>query len=155
MALPSTTGDGKSKIVPWLKRGAGVSPSSSSSSSSSSFLSFSFLSPHWHYNTLTFTLILNFFKNLKIYIYIYFLNFFFTTLVKVVTTRAHVHWVVTEYGAVNLYGKTLRERMKLLVSIAHPLHRPWLEKEIDRGYWKEVDQNSPIIPESAFNGADW
>jgi 4-hydroxybutyrate CoA-transferase len=38
----------------------------------------------------------------------------------VVTTRGHVHWVVTEYGAVDLFGKTLRERAALLVSIAHP-----------------------------------
>ena len=38
----------------------------------------------------------------------------------VVTTRGHVHWVVTEYGAVNLHGKTLRERAALLRSIAHP-----------------------------------
>ncbi len=38
----------------------------------------------------------------------------------VVTTRGHVHWVVTEYGAVNLHGKTLRERGELLISIAHP-----------------------------------
>ena len=38
----------------------------------------------------------------------------------VVTTRGHVHWVVTEYGAVNLHGKTIRERASLLISIAHP-----------------------------------
>ncbi|MCB9540415.1 MAG: acetyl-CoA hydrolase/transferase family protein [Myxococcales bacterium] len=38
----------------------------------------------------------------------------------VVTTRGHVHWVVTEYGAVNLHGRTLRERAEMLVSIAHP-----------------------------------
>jgi 4-hydroxybutyrate CoA-transferase len=38
----------------------------------------------------------------------------------VVTTRGHVHWVVTEYGPVNLFGKTLRERAELLISIAHP-----------------------------------
>ena len=38
----------------------------------------------------------------------------------VVTTRGHVHWVVTEYGAVNLHGKTLRERGEALISIAHP-----------------------------------
>ncbi len=38
----------------------------------------------------------------------------------VVTTRGHVHWVVTEYGAVNLHGKTLRERAQALISIAHP-----------------------------------
>jgi 4-hydroxybutyrate CoA-transferase len=41
----------------------------------------------------------------------------------VVTTRAHIHWVVTEYGAVNLYGKTIHERAELLISIAHPTHR--------------------------------
>ncbi len=69
IALPSTTSKGESKIVPFLKEGAGV-----------------------------------------------------------VTTRAHVHWVVTEYGAVNLYGKTLKERAKLMISIAHPIHREWLEK---------------------------
>jgi acyl-CoA hydrolase len=41
----------------------------------------------------------------------------------VVTTRGHVHWVVTEFGAVNLHGKSLRERADLLTSIAHPDHR--------------------------------
>ncbi len=38
----------------------------------------------------------------------------------VVTTRGHVHWVVTEYGAVNLFGRNLRERAAALISIAHP-----------------------------------
>jgi acyl-CoA hydrolase len=38
----------------------------------------------------------------------------------VVTTRGHVHWVVTEYGAVNLFGRTLRERAELLIGVAHP-----------------------------------
>ncbi|MCF8415003.1 MAG: 4-hydroxybutyrate CoA-transferase [Crocinitomicaceae bacterium] len=47
----------------------------------------------------------------------------------VVTTRAHVHWVVTEYGAVNLHGKSIHERAKLLIGIAHPAHRESLEKE--------------------------
>lgn len=46
----------------------------------------------------------------------------------VVTTRNHIHWFVTEYGAVNLYGKSLQERAKLLISIAHPDHR----EELDR-----------------------
>jgi 4-hydroxybutyrate CoA-transferase len=38
----------------------------------------------------------------------------------VVTTRGHVHWVVTEYGAVNLFGCSLRERAEALIRIAHP-----------------------------------
>jgi acyl-CoA hydrolase len=46
----------------------------------------------------------------------------------VVTTRAHVHWIVTEYGAVDLYGKSLQERARLLISIAHPEAR----EELDR-----------------------
>ncbi|WP_016778171.1 acetyl-CoA hydrolase/transferase family protein [Anaerophaga thermohalophila] len=46
----------------------------------------------------------------------------------VVTTRANMHWLVTEYGAVNLYGKTLQERAKLIISVAHPDHREMLEK---------------------------
>jgi len=44
----------------------------------------------------------------------------------VVTTRGHVHWVITEYGAVNLHGMTLRERGNALISIAHPDFRPEL-----------------------------
>ncbi|MBW2464211.1 MAG: acetyl-CoA hydrolase/transferase family protein [Deltaproteobacteria bacterium] len=44
----------------------------------------------------------------------------------VVTTRGHVQWVVTEYGAVNLRGRTLRERAAMLTSIAHPDFRPEL-----------------------------
>lgn len=46
----------------------------------------------------------------------------------VVTTRGHVHYVVTEYGVVNLYGKNLEQRSKLLISIAHPDHREALER---------------------------
>lgn len=46
----------------------------------------------------------------------------------VVTTRGHVHWVVTEYGAVNLQGMTLRERAEALISIAHPDFRAELRK---------------------------
>lgn len=70
IALPSSTARGESKIVPFLKQGAGV-----------------------------------------------------------VTTRANLHWVVTEYGAVNLYGKTLRQRALELISIAHPDHREELTKQ--------------------------
>jgi acyl-CoA hydrolase len=46
----------------------------------------------------------------------------------VVTTRGHVHWVITEYGAVNLHGMTLRERGAALISIAHPDFRSELDK---------------------------
>ena len=48
----------------------------------------------------------------------------------VVTSRGHVHWVVTEFGAVNLHGKSLRERARLLISISHPDFRGELEREI-------------------------
>ncbi|WP_373519447.1 acetyl-CoA hydrolase/transferase family protein [Pricia sp.] len=47
----------------------------------------------------------------------------------VTTTRAHVHFVATEYGVVNLFGKNLKERAKALISIAHPDHRKQLEKD--------------------------
>src|SRR5262245_227605 len=46
----------------------------------------------------------------------------------VVTTRGHVHWVVTEHGAVNLHGKTLRERAELLIGVAHPDYRAELRR---------------------------
>ena len=52
----------------------------------------------------------------------------------VVTTRSHVHFVVTEYGVANLYGKTIQQRVKALVEIAHPDHR----EVIDRTYFDLV-----------------
>lgn len=69
IALPSQTNKGISRIVPFLKEGAGV-----------------------------------------------------------VTTRGHVHWVVTEYGIVNLFGKSLKQRAKALINLAHPDHRETLER---------------------------
>ncbi len=69
IAMPSVTQKGISKIVPYLKEGAGVT-----------------------------------------------------------TTRAHVHYIATEYGVVNLYGKNLKQRAKALISIAHPDFREQLEK---------------------------
>ncbi|HCN83466.1 MAG TPA: 4-hydroxybutyrate CoA-transferase [Sphingobacteriaceae bacterium] len=68
IALPSQTSKGISRIMPFLKEGAGV-----------------------------------------------------------VTTRGHVHWVVTEYGIVNLFGKNLKQRAQGLIEIAHPNHREMLE----------------------------
>ena len=47
----------------------------------------------------------------------------------VTTTRAHVHYVATEYGVVNLFGKSLKQRAKALISIAHPNFREELERE--------------------------
>lgn len=69
IAMPSVTKKGASKLVPFLKEGAGVT-----------------------------------------------------------TTRAHVHYIATEYGVVNLFGKNLKERAKALISIAHPDHQETLEK---------------------------
>lgn len=71
IALKSTTKKGDSKIVPFLKQGAGV-----------------------------------------------------------VTTRAHVHYVITEYGVAYLYGKNLHQRALALTKIAHPDHRESLEQEV-------------------------
>ena len=46
----------------------------------------------------------------------------------VTTTRAHMHYVATEYGVVNLFGKNLQQRAEALISIAHPDHREALER---------------------------
>mgnify|MGYP001199838511 CR=1 FL=1 len=75
IAMPSVTSKGDSRIVPFLKQGAGV-----------------------------------------------------------VTTRGHVHWVVTEYGIVNLFGKNLKQRGRALISVAHPDHRENLERAFHERY---------------------
>lgn len=49
----------------------------------------------------------------------------------VVTTRGHVRWIVTEYGAVNVHGKTIRERAEALISIAHPDFRGELTRQVN------------------------
>ena len=46
----------------------------------------------------------------------------------VVSTRANIHWLVTEFGAVNLYGRSLQDRAKLIISISHPDHQEELDK---------------------------
>jgi acyl-CoA hydrolase len=48
----------------------------------------------------------------------------------VVTTRGHVHWVVTEFGAVDLVGLSLRQRAEALISIAHPDFRAELKRKV-------------------------
>ncbi len=53
----------------------------------------------------------------------------------VVTTRGDVHWVVTEYGARNLHGRTIRDRATMLIELAHPRFRDELERAAVRlGY---------------------
>lgn len=47
----------------------------------------------------------------------------------VVTSRSHVHFIVTEYGVAELYGKTIRQRARQLIGIAHPDFRQDLEKQ--------------------------
>ena len=62
----------------------------------------------------------------------------------VVTTRGHVHWVVTEYGAVNLHGMSLRARAEALISIAHPDFRADLRQEITQ--LRHFSLAAPICP---------
>ncbi|MBR3743778.1 MAG: acetyl-CoA hydrolase/transferase family protein [Bacteroidales bacterium] len=59
----------------------------------------------------------------------------------VVTTRAHIHYLVTEYGAVDLYGKSLQERAKAIISIAHPDHR----EELDRAAFERFGPHYMLV----------
>jgi acyl-CoA hydrolase len=52
----------------------------------------------------------------------------------VVTTRAHVHYVVTEYGVADLWGKNIRQRVRSLIDIAHPDHRETLLEQASEYY---------------------
>ena len=60
----------------------------------------------------------------------------------VVTPRPDAHWVVTEYGAVDLYGKSLQERAKLLISIAHPDDR----EALDRAAFERFGPHFHFVP---------
>ncbi|MGD9328798.1 MAG: acetyl-CoA hydrolase/transferase C-terminal domain-containing protein [Cyclobacteriaceae bacterium] len=56
----------------------------------------------------------------------------------VVSTRANVHYVITEYGIAYLHGQSLKERARRMIKIAHPDHREWLERaayERWEGHW--------------------
>jgi len=58
----------------------------------------------------------------------------------VVTTRSHAQYIITEYGIADLYGKTLKQRAKALVGIAHPSH----QESIERKYYEML--NAPAKP---------
>ena len=53
----------------------------------------------------------------------------------VVTTRAHVHYVITEYGIADLFGMTLAQRAKALIQISHPGDRETLEQAWRKAYF--------------------
>ena len=56
----------------------------------------------------------------------------------VVTTRANVHYVVTEFGIADLYGKNLQQRARAMINIAHPDHREDLEKSAFERFGRSV-----------------
>jgi Acetyl-CoA hydrolase/transferase C-terminal domain len=66
----------------------------------------------------------------------------------VVTTRANVHWVATEYGAVFLFGKSVRERAEKLISIAHPRHREQLAHEARKWFKCKIRTVRPEVDEN-------
>ncbi|HET9803489.1 MAG TPA: acetyl-CoA hydrolase/transferase C-terminal domain-containing protein, partial [Candidatus Acidoferrum sp.] len=53
----------------------------------------------------------------------------------VVTSRGLIRYVVTEYGVAYLYGKSIRERAKALIAIAHPKFRDQLTEDCERKKW--------------------
>lgn len=57
----------------------------------------------------------------------------------VVTTRAHAHYIITEYGVIDLFGKTLKERAEGLISISHPDDRANLEEE-----WRTIMSKAKV-----------
>ena len=73
----------------------------------------------------------------------------------VVTSRGHVHYVVTEYGIASLKGKSIRERALELIRIAHPKFREQLLSDVRKHYWvPEYQENTPTtVPE--FGAVDF
>ncbi|HEY6190928.1 MAG TPA: acetyl-CoA hydrolase/transferase C-terminal domain-containing protein [Bacteroidota bacterium] len=76
----------------------------------------------------------------------------------VTTSRGDVHFVVTEYGVADLYGKTIRQRAQALIGIAHPDFRAELERQaFERKYYgvprpeialdRIIDLSDAITPE--------
>ena len=59
----------------------------------------------------------------------------------VVTPRADAHWIVTEFGAVDLYGRSLQERARLLISIAHPDN----QEELDRAAFERFGPHWNLV----------
>ena len=71
----------------------------------------------------------------------------------VVTTRADVHFVATEFGLVDLWGKTVRERAELLIGIAHPSFRAELYKHCESARWFQRNEVSrPALAKAAAAG---
>ncbi len=58
----------------------------------------------------------------------------------VVTTRGHIHYVATEYGVVDLFGKNMEQRAALLATIAHPKHREVLERAFHQRFGRMIKQ---------------
>ena len=67
----------------------------------------------------------------------------------VVTSRAHVRTVVTEFGVAELFGRSVRERIAALIAVAHPDVRDDLSREADGSITV-----APRLPSGAFMGAD-
>lgn len=65
----------------------------------------------------------------------------------IVTTQSDINWVVTEFGGVDLFGKSIRERALALISIAHPKFRQWLLDEAKRMKFVYADQ---VLPSGDF-----
>ena len=71
----------------------------------------------------------------------------------VVTTRADVHFVATEFGVVDLWGKSVRERAELLIGIAHPSFRAELYEHCENARWFQRNEvNRPALAKAATAG---